>query len=72
MDFEIDKLPRVFAAEVAFEYVGAPTTRLGVGISKDSVILTKVFFGFEASVFMDDVRQNLTDRPKVGSLLNKQ
>ena len=72
MNFEIDELPCVFVAEVAFENVGAPGTGHGVCISKDCVVLTKISFSLQASVLIDDMAGHLTLCLKVGGQLYKQ
>ena len=72
MNFEIDELPCVFVAEVAFENVGAPGTGHGVCISKDCVVLTKISFSLQASVLIDDMAGHLTLRLKVSGQLYKQ
>ena len=71
MNFKVDKLFRVLVTEVAFEYVRTPTARLRISVSKDCIILSKVFFGLKASVFIDDVAWCLTLRLEVGSQLDE-
>ena len=40
MNFEVDKLPRVLVAEVAFENVRTPTAGHWISISKYGVVLS--------------------------------